>query len=75
VTRVTSFVSLLMPLMMISRARGHMSNGEFDPAKEFEMNTALDTALEKVQDIERSLIVTGAGLPLGGSLLLVAHKP
>lgn len=71
VTRVTSFVSLLLPLMMLSRLAKRNSG---DVLAELRISGPLNRVLERVLDAERSLIRSGASLPVGGSLLLVAHK-
>lgn len=70
--RVTSFVSLLLPLLIVSRYR--QRNKEVDPAAEFNINPLLNTGLEKILDVERTAIRAGVSFPAGGSLLLVARK-
>jgi SAM-dependent methyltransferase len=71
VRRVTSFVSLLLPAMAATRmlARAHRP----DPYSELRATRA-DAKLERVLDFERSLIIRGKDLPVGGSLLLVAGR-
>lgn len=73
-TRTTSFVSLLLPLMLVARLRPR-PRAPFDPLAEFRLGKTLNTALERVMDLERWLITIGARLPAGGSLLAVAYKP
>ena len=70
--RVTSFVSLLLPLLIVSRYR--QRNKEVDPAAEYNISPVLNTALEKVLDVERTAIRVGLSFPAGGSLLLAARK-
>lgn len=74
VERVSSFVSLLLPLMMLSRLRQRNLNKEFDPLAELKICGLTNWALGEVLDLERVLIRMGFSLPAGGSLLLVAYK-
>jgi SAM-dependent methyltransferase len=74
IERITSFNSLLLPLMIWSRMRQKRDH-DFQPSREFEIGPALNKALERILKLERMLITTGASFPAGGSLLLVARKP
>jgi len=74
VLKTTSFVSLLLPLMMISRLGKRKPGKECDALAELRISGFANTAMEKVLDLERSLIKAGIRLPFGGSLLLVARK-
>lgn len=74
ILRLTSFVSLLMPLLVLSRFRQRFSSKEFDPAGEFNIGDSLNAALENVLNAERSLIRSGLSFPAGGSLLLVGRR-
>jgi SAM-dependent methyltransferase len=74
VLRITSFVSLLMPLLMLSRFKRRLSDAEFDPMDEFDISSLTNTSLEKVMDAERILIRAGLSFPFGGSLLLIARR-
>ena len=74
VERVTSFVTLLLPPMWLSRVRSRGA-AHFDPAHEHRSGARLDRALEKAMAVERLLIRRGLDLPVGGSLLVVAGKP
>ena len=74
VIRSTSFVSALLPLMLLSRRRRHMTRAKYDPLAEYNINKTLNSALEKVLDMERFAIEKGASFPAGGSLLLVARR-
>lgn len=74
VERVTSFVSLLLPLMMASRSRRPATGEEYDPLAELRIGGLSNALLEKVMDIERLAIRAGLNFPAGGSLLLVARK-
>ncbi len=73
IVRSTSFVSLLLPLMFISR-RSRKNMKAFDPLEEFQINPAINRMLETVLRIERAVIKAGVSLPAGGSRLIVARK-
>ncbi len=73
IIHVTSFVFLLLPLIILSRSRQRISKGNFDPLGEFKINPLLNLAFEKFMDIERVAIRNGISFPTGGSLLLVAR--
>ena len=72
--RVTSFVSVLLPLLIISRFKQRLTREEFDPMSEFRIGPLVNATLEKILDAERALLQTGLSLPFGGSLLLVARR-
>jgi SAM-dependent methyltransferase len=73
VERLTSFVSFLLPLLVVSRARQRRLDLSYDPLADYPESRLLDRSLERVMDVERTLIRSGASLPAGGSLLAVAH--
>ena len=70
--RTTSFVTLLLPLMVVSRLR-ERSVDSYDFRREFELPRSVDGMLAAVLGVERALIRAGMSLPVGGSLLLVAR--
>lgn len=70
---VTSFVSLLMPLMWLSRQRSGQKDAETN--SEFDISDATNRLLAFVMKIELKLIKFGVPLPFGGSLLVLARKP
>lgn len=76
VVRMTSFVSLLLPLMFASRKRKteHKLDAEVDAMGDLRQPRAVNVALEAVMAIERTLIRRGLSLAAGGSLLIVARK-
>jgi SAM-dependent methyltransferase len=74
VIRITSFVSLLLPLLVLSRFKQRFHGKEFDPTSEFRLNSLMNTGLERILDLERSLIRGGFSFPVGGSLLLIARR-
>lgn len=69
---VTSFVTLLLPLMWLSRLM--KKNKSIDPLGEFKISKLLNYCLEFVMKIEYLIIKIGVKLPVGGSILLVAEK-
>lgn len=71
---VTSFVSLLLPLMAASRAWGAASRRDFDPGRELAVTPRVDVLLERVMRLELAAIARGARFPAGGSLLAVAER-
>jgi ubiquinone/menaquinone biosynthesis C-methylase UbiE len=71
---VTSFVTLLLPLMVISRLRQKKPQA-FDPSTELDVGGAANAILASIMAFERLLVAAGATLPVGGSPLAVAHKP
>jgi hypothetical protein len=70
----TSFVSFLLPLMLVARLKQRRSKGHFDPLAEFKVSRFLNSALEKVMGAERVTIRMGFSFPIGGSLLLVGER-
>lgn len=75
IIRATSFVSMLLPLMALSRRLDAARADEFDPFREFHLPQAVNVALGSVLALERLSIRMGVSWPAGGSLLIVARKP
>jgi len=69
-----SFVSILMPLLWMSRRLKRRSTTAFDPFDELRLNNVTNMILEKVMSLERTLIMSGFRSSVGGSLLLAARK-
>lgn len=74
IVTMASFVSLLLPLMMLSRLAQRAPKSDYDPLVELRLPGWLNALLEAVLDLERRLIRAGVRFPAGGSLLLVANK-
>jgi len=74
VLRTTSFVSILLPLLIVSRLKMQKPDPKFDPTSEFRNNSIVNTMFERILDLERSMIRLGFPFPAGGSLLLIARK-
>lgn len=71
VVKVTSFVSFLLPAMLLSRVR---QRRDVDPMMEFRIPTPIDRLFERLIDLERICIRWGVSFPAGGSLLLIAKR-
>jgi SAM-dependent methyltransferase len=74
IERITSFNSLLLPLMIWSRMQRRRDR-DFQPWRELELSPALNKTLESILKLERMVIRKGVSFPAGGSLLLVGRKP
>lgn len=73
IVRSTSFVTLPLPAMLLSRlARRDLAT--FDPAAEFAIAAPVGRALEAVLALERAAIRAGLSFPVGGSRLVVARR-
>lgn len=72
IVRMTSFVSLLFPLMFISRLFKRKKNLKTGP--ELRFNRLLNIFLEIILIFERALITFGINMPFGGSLLIIAGR-
>lgn len=70
----TSFVSLLLPAMLASRAMKRLRKGKTDTMEEFAISPALNGAMGVVMGIERGLVRARLPLLAGGSLLVVARR-
>ena len=74
IVKTTSFVSLLLPLMILSRLSKRNKPQNYDPLSEFRISKLLNFLLEKILDFERLFVKLGCTFPLGGSLLAIAYK-
>jgi SAM-dependent methyltransferase len=74
VLRSTSFVSLLLPTMMLSRLRMKGRSDDYDPVDEMRMPAWLNAVLYRVMRVENAMIRWGVTFPVGGSRLVVARK-
>jgi hypothetical protein len=72
---MTSFVSLLLPVMFVSRRRMNLAEPDADGMDALRVHPTIGRVLEAVMGVERLLIRSGVSFPAGGSLLLVARKP
>lgn len=74
ILKVTSFVTALLPVMMLSRMRKPDPAMEANPFREFRIPRWLDRMLYTAMWVDIALVKLGFTLPLGGSLLLIARK-
>lgn len=70
---VTSFVTLLVPLMWLARQRPGQKKSDVN--SEFNISERTNRLLEIVMKMELFLLKAGMTLPFGGSLLLLAKRP
>ena len=73
VLRDTSFVSLLLPALLLQRLMASRSD-DYDPERELALPRPIDRLLEATLACERWLFRMGIDLPLGGSRVVVARK-
>lgn len=71
VARCTSFVTVLLPVMHLSR---QWNRGAVDPHAEFRLPRIFNWCFSRLLDVERFLIRCGGSLPVGGSLLVVTRR-
>jgi SAM-dependent methyltransferase len=72
--RSSSFVSLLLPLMLISRLSSRKKQVEFDPTNEFKLPAWMNAGFYQALALECRMIRLGVNFPVGGSRFLVAQK-
>lgn len=71
----TSFNSLLLPLMMLSRAmKKGDTGGQVDVLEELRLSPVVNWGLSAILKIEFMLLRLGMRFPLGGSRIVVAQK-
>jgi SAM-dependent methyltransferase len=75
VLHATSFVSLLLPFVLLSRLRLRRYTKEIASGAALEIHPVLNRLFSSVLGFERLLIERGCVLPAGGSLLAVARRP
>lgn len=71
---VGSFVSLLLPAMLVSRLLQKSAQADDQMDAGFKIGKLTNRLLTAAMGLERWLIARGVVFPLGGSLLLVARK-
>ena len=77
VRMVTSFVTLPLPAMMLSRLSSRIrrqSIQDFDPRAEFEIPRFVDGTFDFLARAERYAIARSVSFPFGGSLLIVGQR-
>jgi SAM-dependent methyltransferase len=73
--RMTSWVTLLLPIVAASRAFDRRRVAAYDPFRELEIARPLNSVFGAVMRAEHGLIRRGLSLPVGTSLVAVARKP
>jgi hypothetical protein len=75
VIRSTSFVTSLLPAMMISRfLHKKVTDKKFDAAAELKISPWLNALFSRMLGAELAVIRRGIDFPIGGSRLVVARK-
>jgi len=74
VEHVTSFMTLILPAMLLSRATTRDA-ASLDPAAELKIGTLANAVCGALCACERWPLAAGWSLPAGGSLLAIARKP
>ncbi len=76
ILRSTSFVTALLPIMLVSRMlmRQHAKKTEADVMAELRISAITNSVLSRILALEVRLIRLGIDFPIGGSRLIVDHK-
>ena len=74
IVMMTSFVSLLLPLMIMSRFKQRAPRADYDALADLRVGRIANFLLEAALAFERALIKLGIRFPAGGSLLLLAQR-
>ena len=74
IVRSTSFVTTLLPAMMISRAFQKRRSESFDAAAEMKISPVMNSLFEQLLSLELACIRLGMNFPVGGSRLVLAKK-
>lgn len=70
----TSFMTLLMPIMLLSRLMKKDKNKEIDVLDELRISSSLNAALKLVTKLEIILVRMGIRWPFGGSRIIIAKR-
>lgn len=73
--RMSSFVSLPLPLLVLSRLMRPIWSADLDPWREFDIPPQANRGLRTLLNWEQRLIRMGFSWPAGGSLFVVARRP
>jgi SAM-dependent methyltransferase len=74
IRHVTSFVTLLLPLLALSRLTRRADAAAFDPVAELRISPSLNGVFGFVSRIEQQWLTLGWSMPVGGSLLLIGAR-
>jgi SAM-dependent methyltransferase len=72
--RVTSFVTLPLPMFALSRVAGARRGRAYDLEHELGLPKPIDRCLESLMRVERAMLAHGVSFPIGASLLFVARR-
>lgn len=72
--RSSSFVTSLLPVMVVSRLLNNRETEEYDSSAELKINPLLNMILYKILKLEILGIQFGLNYPVGGSRLIVSKK-
>jgi SAM-dependent methyltransferase len=72
--RVSSFVTLPLPMFALARAAGARRGHAYDLERELRLPRPLDRSLDALMRVERAMLARGVSFPVGASLLLVARR-
>jgi SAM-dependent methyltransferase len=75
VLHMTSFISLLLPVLVLSRLRYQKGGKQLSPGEALEIHPLLNGLFSTILTCERMLIRLGLSLPAGGSLFAIARRP
>lgn len=75
ILHATSFVSLALPLLLMSRRRPRSRSASSGATAEVVLPVWVDRVLDGLMRLEFGLLRAGFSLPAGGSLLVVARRP
>jgi 2-polyprenyl-3-methyl-5-hydroxy-6-metoxy-1,4-benzoquinol methylase len=74
IVKSTSFVTTLLPAMVVSRILQKRGRNNFDPKAELSINSVLDSLFRQLLGLELAGIRLGLSYPFGGSRLIIASK-
>ena len=74
IEHTTSFISLLCPIMFLSRLRFRRPEQITEPMCELKISKSVNWFLHQIMQFEIFLIKIGIRFPIGGSLLVIAKK-
>lgn len=74
IVRSSSFVSSLLPAMMVSRLLAKKTDVPYDPTSELEISSGLNRLFAKILGAELAVIKSGFNFPVGGSRIVIAKR-
>jgi len=75
VVHMTSFLSLLLPALILSRLQYRKRDKQLSSGEALEIHPLWNRLCSQILGIERALIRLGVSLPAGGSLFAIARRP